>query len=87
MRDVNPVLIGDRVRTLRLNSGMSQRELAAEVSKDGTHCSYAYLSRIESGHRAPSESVLRGIARVFGTTAHELESGKRGGRCPHCGRR
>jgi transcriptional regulator with XRE-family HTH domain len=48
--------------------------------------SYAYISRIETGSREPSEKALRAIAEKLGTTARYLESGRDSGRCLHCGR-
>ena len=44
----NPAAVGTRLRLARERLGLSQREL----SFDG--CSYAYISRIESGQRTPS---------------------------------
>jgi transcriptional regulator with XRE-family HTH domain len=72
--------IGDRVRRLREEQGLSQRDLASpEVSN-------AYVSRIEAQKRAPSEKALRALAEKLGTTAHYLESGREHGPCPHCGK-
>src|SRR5437868_157056 len=48
---------------------MSQRELAEPG------ISYAYLSRIEAGQRAPSLKALRVIARKLGVTPEHLETG------------
>src|SRR5919198_897187 len=61
--------VGERVRRLRLERGLSQREL----SEPGI--SYAYLSRIEAGQRAPSLKALRIVARKLGVTAEHLETG------------
>jgi transcriptional regulator with XRE-family HTH domain len=60
--------------------GLSQRDIAGP----GVTC--AFISRIETGTRQPSEKVLRALAKKLGTTAHHLESGSERGRCPHCGR-
>ena len=72
--------IGDRIRALREELGVSQREIGSPG------ISYAYISRIESGKREPSEKALRVLAEKLGVTAHYLESGSQHGRCPHCGR-
>jgi len=72
--------VGERVRTLRVALGISQRELA----EPGV--TYAYGSRIEAGQRRPCEKALRSLAAKLGTTAHYLETGSEHGRCPHCGR-
>ena len=45
--------IGQRLKRLRLEQGMSQRELASPG------VSYAYISRIEAGTRQPSVKARR----------------------------
>ena len=54
--------IGQRLRRLRQERGLSQREL----SEPGI--SYAYVSRIEAGVRNPSEKALRALAPKLGVT-------------------
>src|SRR3954452_14175913 len=61
--------IGQRLRRLRLERGLSQREL----SEPGV--SYAYISRIEGGARRPSVKALRMLARKLGVSADYLETG------------
>ncbi len=61
--------IGQRLRRLRHERGMSQRELA------GPGVSYAYISRIEAGARRPSVKALRMLARKLGISADYLETG------------
>jgi transcriptional regulator with XRE-family HTH domain len=61
--------IGHRLRRLRLERGLSQRELSAPG------VSYAYISRIEAGSRRPSVKALRELARKLGVTAEYLETG------------
>ena len=72
--------VGERVRSLRIALGFSQRDL------EGPGVTYAYISRIEAGQRRPSEKALRSLAEKLGTTAHYLETGGEDGRCAHCGR-
>jgi transcriptional regulator with XRE-family HTH domain len=72
--------VGQRLRRLREERGLSQREL----SEPGI--SYAYISRIEAGARRPSLTALRKLATKLGVTALELERGSDNGVCPHCGR-
>ena len=72
--------IGQRLRRLRQERGLSQREL----SEPGI--SYAYVSRIEAGARNPSEKALRALAPKLGVTPLYLETGSDEGVCPHCGR-
>jgi transcriptional regulator with XRE-family HTH domain len=73
--------LGDRVRRLREERGLSQRDL----SEPGI--SYAYISRIEAGVRNPSEKALRMLASKLGVSPLYLETGSDSGVCPHCGRR
>lgn len=61
--------VGQRVRRLRLARGLTQRQLAAPG------VSNAYVSRIESGDRAPSLRVLRILARRLGVPLEYLETG------------
>ena len=61
--------IGQRLKRLRLDRGLSQRELAAPG------VSYAYISRIEAGTRQPSVKALRRLATKLGVTADFLETG------------
>src|SRR5256885_12195598 len=61
--------IGQRLRRLRLEKGLSQRELA------GPGVSYAYVSRIEGGQRRPSLRAIRVLARKLGISPQYLETG------------
>src|SRR2546423_5290827 len=60
--------IGQRLKRLRLDRHMSQRELAAPG------VSYAYISRIEAGKRQPSVKALRRLASKLGVSAEYLET-------------
>jgi len=61
--------IGARLRRLRLERGLSQRQLASRG------VSYAYISRIESGQRTPSVRAIRLLASRLGVTPEYLETG------------
>lgn len=61
--------VGDRIRTRRLELGLSQRELAC----DGV--SYAYISRLEANTRTPSVKALRKLAAKLDVSLHWLETG------------
>src|SRR6476619_33072 len=61
--------IGKRLKRLRLDRGLSQRELAAPG------VSYAYISRIEAGTRQPSVKALRRLAVKLNVSADFLERG------------
>jgi transcriptional regulator with XRE-family HTH domain len=64
-----PETVGQRLKRLRLERGLSQRELAAPG------VTYAYISRIETGTRQPSVKALRKLAVALGVTADFLETG------------
>lgn len=61
--------ISKRLRRLRNERGLSQRDL----SSPGV--SYAYISRIEAGSRIPSVKALRKLAEKLDVTAEYLETG------------
>jgi transcriptional regulator with XRE-family HTH domain len=65
-----PETIGERLRRLRTDRGLSQRELAAPG------VSYAYISRIEAGTRQPSVKALRKLAAKLEVTTEYLENGR-----------
>ncbi|MFY9578036.1 MAG: helix-turn-helix transcriptional regulator [Gaiellaceae bacterium] len=62
--------IGARIKRLRLERGMSQRDLSAPG------ISYAYISRIEADARTPSVKALRLISNKLGVTVEHLERGE-----------
>jgi tetratricopeptide (TPR) repeat protein len=62
--------IGARLKRLRLQSGLSQRDL----SSPGV--SYAYISRIEAGARTPSVKALRKLAQKLQVSVEYLETGR-----------
>ena len=62
--------VGQRLRRLRQERGLSQRELASPG------VSYAYISRIEAGARRPSVKALRKLAPKLGVSVEYLETGR-----------
>src|SRR3989440_6872332 len=62
--------VGQRLRRLRRERGLSQRELASPG------VSYAYISRIEAGARRPSVKALRRLAPKLGVSVEYLETGR-----------
>src|SRR6266700_5807695 len=62
--------VGQRLRRLRQENGLSQRDLASPG------VSYAYISRIEAGARTPSVKALRMLARKLGVSVDYLETGR-----------
>ena len=62
--------IGERLKRLRAERGLSQRGLAARG------VSYAYISRIELGDRVPSMKAIRVLAAKLGVSPEYLETGQ-----------
>jgi transcriptional regulator with XRE-family HTH domain len=59
---------GERIRELRRERNLSQRDLAAKIGID-----FTYLSKIEVGRmEPPSEPVIRRIAQELGADEDEL---------------
>jgi transcriptional regulator with XRE-family HTH domain/Tfp pilus assembly protein PilF len=66
-RDIDPVVVGRRIRDARLVAGLTQEELGAVGDMSG-----AYISRIESGTRRAGVELLRQMAQALGTTVEDL---------------
>jgi transcriptional regulator with XRE-family HTH domain len=62
--------VGERIRTRRLELGLSQRELASEG------VSYAYISRLETNGRTASIRALRKLAAKLDVSVYWLETGR-----------
>lgn len=62
--------LGNRVKKLRIDRGLTQKELA---EPSYTH---AYVSTIEAGRRQPSDEVLRHLAAKLGVAKEELATGR-----------
>lgn len=61
---------GERLRQLRLASGLSQAELA------GNDLSASYISLMEAGKRSPSDEVVQQLAARLGCSPTQLFEGK-----------
>lgn len=61
--------LGQRLRVLRNERGLSQADLAGDL------VSASYVSLIESGKRLPERDVLDGLARRLGVSTIYLETG------------
>src|SRR6266487_4687012 len=61
-------LLGDKLRYLRQRQGMTQVELARQLSLT----SYTHVTKLEAGQRGPSLDLLVRIAYVFGVTTDYL---------------
>ena len=65
----NPAALGARLREARLRAGLRQADIAFQG------CSIGYISRIESGARAPSLQVIRRLAAGVGVSESWLARG------------
>lgn len=61
--------MGERIRALRVNLGLSQMELARKCGTSQQHISF-----IENNERLPSLRILRKIAEIFHVTVDDLIS-------------
>ena len=61
--------LGQRLRALRIERGLSQADLASDL------VSPSYVSLIEADRRSPERDVLDGLAERLGCSALYLESG------------
>lgn len=66
LRQIDPVVLGERVRVTRRAKGLTQAQLA------GTDVTISYVSRIEAGQRRPEPRVLDALARRLDVSADEL---------------
>ena len=73
----DPAKVGERIRRLRTERGLSQRDVAEP------DMSAAYLSLIEGGQRVPSEQALNHIARRLEVEVEEIVTGKPSGLDAH----
>src|SRR6478752_6934108 len=62
--------VGARLKRLRIQRGLSQRDL----SSPGV--SYASISRIEAGARTPSVKALRKLSQKLSVSVEYLETGR-----------
>ena len=63
--------LGERVKTLRIQSGMTQSEIAEKI-----FVSESYIALIESGKRNPSSEIVIKLSGVFGVSADLLLNGE-----------
>lgn len=65
-KSIDQGVLGSRLREARLGAGLRQADVA------GSHCSAAYLSRIESGDRRPDPRLLEHLADALGVSVQSL---------------
>ncbi len=63
--------IGGRIRYVRIQAGLTQEQLALQLS-----ISYPTLSKYENGHRVPSADFLQRLVRVVGCDPGWLLTGE-----------
>lgn len=68
-KTIDPGLLGQRLKEARLAAGLRQADVA------GTHCSTAYLSRIEAGLRRPDPRLLERLAEGLQVSVESLLRG------------
>jgi transcriptional regulator with XRE-family HTH domain len=59
--------IGKRIRELRMQRGLSQRDV-----QHSTNMMAAHVSRVELGHTTPSLETVERLAALFGVPLHEM---------------
>ena len=59
--------LGEKIKQLRKNKGVSQEELASMLKINRN-----YLSRIETGKSEPTSGVLKNIAQIFSIDLNSL---------------
>lgn len=60
---------GEWLRQMRDEKGVPLRVVAAAADMDQAH-----LSKVELGHRIPTEKQASAMARYFGVDSHEMEA-------------
>ncbi len=58
---------GEKLRTLRLQRGLSIRELAEQLDVHNT-----YINKIETGKRSPSANIILKTTHFFDVSADKL---------------
>ncbi|MCD7739551.1 MAG: helix-turn-helix domain-containing protein [Lachnospiraceae bacterium] len=69
---VSKNIIGEKVRTLRKNAGLTQKELAEKLQLLGYEFSDLTILRIEQGNRFVPDYEVVILAEFFGITTDEL---------------
>lgn len=59
---------GEKLKTLRTNSGMSLQEVATALG----HSAHGHISELEAGKKQPTAMLVVRIAKLFNVTTDEL---------------
>ncbi|MGI6013279.1 MAG: helix-turn-helix domain-containing protein [Oscillospiraceae bacterium] len=65
-------IIGSRVRKLRQENGLTQKQLAEKLQLQGYEFSDLTILRIEAGNRFVADYEVKALAGCFGITADAL---------------
>ena len=69
LREIDPAVLGRRIRAARLGRGLTQSQVA------GDRASVGYVSRIEAGQRRPDGALLEFMATQLSVSVEELLTG------------
>ena len=69
LREIDPAVLGRRIRTARLGRGLTQAQVADDRASVG------YMSRIEAGQRRPDGALLEFMAVQLSVSVEELLTG------------
>lgn len=70
---VRNTILGDRLKALRKEKGLSFKKLSDELKQDGIKVSPDALSKYERGVRIPKIDKIRGLANYFGVSIYYLQ--------------
>lgn len=68
-------LIGERLKLLRAEAGLSQRELAHRLQLIGVDMDKNVITRIETNKRYVTDLELRALVQIFGVSYQYLIDG------------
>src|SRR3990172_8205833 len=63
---------GKRLRILREDLSLSQKDVAHALRQQGLPITNQYISKLERGYKTPSGEIVAGLARVLHTTTDYL---------------
>lgn len=69
-------LIGERLKTLRADRGLSQRDLAGKLQLIGMDIDKNVITRIETNQRYVSDFELQALKQIFNVSYDYLIEGK-----------
>jgi len=67
-KDIQLRRFGEKLRTLRNESGMTLKELAQALG----HTAHGYISELEAGKKVPTVQFVLNVARLFNVSTDQL---------------